>query len=126
MGVFSGLITFGMAFWFYSGIIQSNEGLNQEDKRNGWSWFWIGGGVYLGGYMAGIVLNWMIIGGELPVGIGAGFGQASGGDTGALGIILEFTPMIIGLLAAYLIRVKFVLQKQVPLPSFVKGWFEEK
>ena len=114
MGVFSGLITFGVALWFLQTVSNINETAAVENKKNGWKWFWIGAGTYFGGFLIGYILNRMFVLsiGGIDIGIGEGLSEASGGDTGAMAIILELAPIALGLVLAYVIRRRWLLNKK--------------
>lgn len=114
MGAYSGLITFAVAFWYLQTVSNLNETAADENKKNGWKWFWIGGGTYFGGFILGMFVNRLFVSaiGGIDVGIGTEFGEATGGDTGALGIALEFTPIIVGVAAAYVVRRVWLLNQK--------------
>lgn len=112
MGAFSGLIMLGIAFWFHQTTISENQSKSEDQKLNAWQAFWIGAGSYFGGYLLGLFLNRTItFFFPVDVGVGGAFGEASGGDTGIIGIFYEFLPLIAGVAAAYFVRLKFLLKK---------------
>ncbi len=112
MGAISGLIMLGIAFWFHQTTISENESKAEDQKQNAWQAFWIGAGSYFGGYLLGLFLNRAIIFFfPIDVGVGGSFGEASGGDTGIVGIFYEFLPLIAGIVLAYFVRLKFILKK---------------
>lgn len=113
MGVYSGLIMLGVALWYHQTAIQVNLSRAEGDKENGWKWFWIGAAAYMGGQIVGLLLNWLVIGGEIDVGIGASFGEASGGDTGLQGIVFEFIPILFALLSAFFVRRQWLLNNKI-------------
>jgi hypothetical protein len=114
MGAYSGLITFAVAFWYLQTVSNLNETAADENKKNGWKWFWIGGGIYFGGFILGMFVNRLFVSaiGGIDVGIGTEFGEATGGDTGALGITLELIPIIVGVAAAYVVRRVWLLNQK--------------
>lgn len=123
MGVFYGLIMLGIAFWFHASVIQQNQPLPENEKENAIKWFAIGAVTFLGGVIIGYIINFLFVEGILggiAVGIGGEFGEASGGDTGLQGIILELIPLMTGLLTIYLVRLKFILKKQIGIGDFFK------
>ena len=128
MGAFSGLITFGIAFWFLTTASEYNKNVSEEQKENGWKWFWIGAGVYFGGYILGMTLNWLFVAGEIdvPIGDASMGGMAAGGDSGFLGIVLELSPIVIGLVAAYAVRAKYLLKEALPIPEFITNLLSKK
>jgi hypothetical protein len=123
MGVYYGLIMLGIGFWFHYSVVKQNEPLPESEKENAIKWFVIGAGSFFAGILGGIFINWLFVEGILggiDVGIGGEFGRTSGGNTGFRGVVLEFVPLIIGLLTAYLIRVRFVLKKEIGINKLVK------
>ena len=113
MGAFSGLITFAVAYWYLQTVSDLNETAADEDKKNGWRWFWIGGGAYFGGYLLGHFLNYALFAGTTDVAVGDAFlGEASAGDTGFLGIMQELMPLFLGVAAAYVVRKQWLLNEK--------------
>ena len=111
MGVFSGLLTLAVAFWFYNTTIKQNQSKAEHEKENGWKSFGLGAAAYFAGYMLGVFFNrTLIYFFPIDVGVGSGLAEASGGNTGALGIFYEFVPLIGGLVAAYFVRIKLLLK----------------
>ena len=111
MGAYSGLLTLAIAFWFHSTTIKQNQSRAEHEKQNAWHSFWMGAGVYFGGLVLGVFINRSITYFfPVDVGIGGSFGEASGGDTGAVGIFYELLPIFIGIVSAYLVRLKFLLK----------------
>lgn len=128
MGVFYGLIMLGIAFWFHASVIKQNEPLPEQEKENAIKWFAIGAATFLLGVILGYFINFLFVEGilgGLAVGIGGEFGEASGGDTGVQGIILELIPLITGLLTIYLVRLKFIQKKQIGISKFVKKFTDK-
>jgi hypothetical protein len=123
MGVFNGLIMLGIGFWFHHTVVQMNQPLPESQKENAIKWFALGSVTFLAGVVVGLSINWAfvegIIGG-IDVGVGSGFGRTSGGSTGMRAVILEFFPLIFGLLAAYLVRAKFILKKELGISKLVE------
>ena len=126
MGAISGLIMFGIGFWFHKSVIDANAGLPDEEKRNGFTWFGIGSGVYLAGLLLGMVLNWLFLAGEIDVPVGDESGQATGGDSGAVGIISELMPIFLGLAAAYITLIIGVKGEKLKLPAFIADKLAKK
>lgn len=122
MGVFNGLIMLGIGFWFHHSVVQQNQPLPEPEKENAIKWFAIGSLTFLGGVIAGLFVNWLFIEGivgGVDVGIGGEFGRTSGGATGLRAIILEFFPLVFGLLASYLVRAKYILKKEIGISKLV-------
>lgn len=130
MGVFIGLINFAVALWFHQTTIEFNRTLPpDETKKNAWQWFGIGAGVYFAGIVLGYGLNRLFVlfvFGEIDVGVGEGLSEASGGDTGVVAIFLELFPIFLGLLLAYIVRVKYLLNKTIPIPEFISNILSKK
>lgn len=125
MGVFYGLIMLGMGFWFHHSVIQMNQSRAESEKVNAIQWFWIGAATFLGGLALGYVINWAFVEGILggiDIGVGSGMGRTSGGNTGIQGVVLELVPLISGLVVTYLIRMRFVLKKELGIGKFVKKY----
>lgn len=123
MGVYYGLIMLGIGFWFHYSVVQQNVPLPEPEKENAIKWFVIGAGTFFAGILAGLFINWLFVEGILggiAIGIGGEFGRTSGGDTGVRGIVLEFLPLLIGLLAAFLVRSRFILKKEIGISKLVK------
>jgi hypothetical protein len=128
MGVFSGLLTFGVAYWFLQTVSTLNETASEQDKKNGWRWFWIGGASYFAGFLVGMALDRAVVFGlgGMDIGVGSGFlGEGSGGDTGFLGVFLELIPLVFGFVVAYLVRRRFLLNKKFDF-SALKSRFSTK
>ena len=119
MGAIYGLVMFGVAFWFHASVIQENESKPQEEKDNAIKWFVGGALVFLGGITLGYMINYIVVEGiigGLTKGVGGeGIGEATGGDTGLLAIVLEFVPLATGALAVYQVRKKFVSKQSIGL-----------
>ncbi|MCI0653282.1 MAG: hypothetical protein L0Y39_02210 [Methylococcaceae bacterium] len=123
MGVFNGLIMLGIGLWFHYTVIQQNQPLPEPEKENAIKWFAIGSLTFLAGVIVGLGINWLIVEGfigGMAVGIGGEFGRTSGGDTGLQAIVLEFFPLTFGLLAAYLVRVRYILKKDLGISKLIK------
>ncbi|MGH8548427.1 MAG: hypothetical protein ACRERU_07470 [Methylococcales bacterium] len=123
MGVYYGLIMLGTGFWFHYSVVQQNEPLPEPEKENAIKWFVIGAVTFGAGMLLGYFINWAFVEGILggiAVGIGAEFGRTSGGNTGLRGIVLEFLPLITGLLTVYLVRLRFILKKEIGISKLVK------
>ncbi len=129
MGAYSGIITLAVGFWFHNSAIKFNQTVGDADKKNAWICFWLGAGTFFGGTMLGLMFNYVLVeliqGGQ-AVGIGDSYGEASGGDTGAQGIFLEFVPLIVGLLLSYCIREWWVVKKQWELPEVLSKLLKKK
>jgi len=127
MGAFSGLITFAVAYWYLQTVSNLNETAADEDKKNGWKWFWIGAGVYFGGFLFGMLLDRLSVSatGGFDIGVGSGlFG--TGGDSGFFGIVLELMPMIIGIAAAYVVRRLWLLKKKFDFSALTSRFSAKK
>lgn len=123
MGVFNGLIMLGMGLWFHYTVIQQNERLPEAQKENAIKWLAIGALTFLAGVLVGLLINYLFVEGILggmAIGIGAEFGRTSGGNTGVRGIILELAPLTFGVLAAVLVRVRFLLNKEFGINKLIK------
>ena len=123
MGVYYGLIMLGIGFWYHYTVVQQNVPLPEPQKENAIKWFAIGALVFWGGLLVGYFINWAFVEGILggiDIGIGGEFGRTSGGDTGFEGIIFEMLPLVFGLLAAYLVRARFILKKEIGISKLVK------
>ncbi|GEM_PF-1161825 len=128
MGVYYGLIMLAIAFWFHASVIKENEPLPQDQKENAFKWFALGAACFFAGILFGSVFNWVFVTGILggmAIGIGSEFGEASGGNTGMTGILLELSPLAFGLLFCYLVRLKFILKKSSGISAFIKGTLEK-
>ncbi|MGR9105311.1 MAG: hypothetical protein ACU843_00115 [Gammaproteobacteria bacterium] len=124
MGVYYGLIMLGVGFWFHYTVVQCNEPLPEAKKENALKWFAIGAGTFLGGVLFGYFINWSFVEGVLggiDIGIGGEFGRTSGGETGFQGVVLEFLPLLVGLLTVYLVRRRFVLKKELGISKLIKN-----
>ena len=123
MGVYYGLIMLGIGFWFHYSVVQQNVSLPEPEKENAIKWFGIGAIIFWGGVLFGYFINWAFVEGILggmDIGIGGEFGRTSGGDTGVQGIVLEFLPLILGLLTAYLVRARFILKKELGISKLIE------
>lgn len=129
MGVYYGLLMFAIGFWFHASTIKHNESLPEAEKENAFKWFGIGAVSFMAGVVAGYAFNWafvMGILGGMAVGVGGEFGEASGGDTGAQGIILELIPPLFGLALVYLVRMKFLLKKSLGFSEVISKFKSSK
>lgn len=109
MGAFSGLITLAIAFWFHSTTVKQNQSKAENEKQNAWVSFWVGAATYFGCQWSGYWLIRIItIFFPIDIGIGGSFGEASGGDTGALGVFYEILPILIGIAGAYWVQSKWL------------------
>ncbi len=123
MGVFNGLFMLGIGYWFHHSVVQMNLPLPESQKENAFKWFGIGSFTFLGGVILGFIVNWAFVEGVvggIDVGVGSGFGRTSGGSTGFRAVVLEFFPLVFGLLASYVVRARFILKKELGISKLVQ------
>lgn len=123
MGVYYGLIMLGIGFWYHYTVVQQNQPLPEPEKENAVKWFVIGAVTFWAGLLIGYFIIWAFVQGILggvDIGIGSEFGRTSGGASGVKGIVFEFLPLIFGLVAAYLVRLRYILKKEIGVGKLVK------
>jgi hypothetical protein len=125
MGAIYGLVMFGVAFWFHTSVIQENQSKPEEEKENAIKWFVLGAIIFLAGITLGYMINYIVVEGiigGLTKGVGGeGIGEATGGDTGIVAIVLEFVPLITAGLAVHLVRSKYVTKKPSGILDLISG-----